>query len=756
MLSRLNTCLYFSLIIIFMSACGGGGGGGDGIGGVLSGGAGGGSNQVTLSASQVTFTCTRGGLGASPQEITVEGSGYLDLEFSGNAISDATLTITGDTSATVTIWPDTSNRSGVVHEGLVELDVCADEFCANVEQTEDINVSLTITGTTMTPGNNFVFSNPIGAQAPASQSLTYDDEAGISYSWTTEINYNNGDGWLMLSPVAGDSLPAQASLSVDPGNLAQGTYRASVNFDSLAGGHTAYIEYTVEPPTLSPQTVSLDMQVNAATTPADLSGSITLQNSGDPVQWQASADVPWLSLPSAHDTAAGNSTVTVQVVETELRNMANGIHSGSVTFSYSDRADVNFSVPVSLDLNAPLIHQVSHHVGFTGQPADLVVRGDGFDAIAGQTVSVGGNTIASHTLVNDTEIRINYPGLAAGTYPVTVTDNLGLARSLDSLEIVDPMVYSYAAISAPYAKSPPVYDPVRKAVYTVDWVGDALHVFRYDDGSWNQESLPIDTAMRVALSNDRQSLVVTASDVSTRLHRLDPDTLAVEYSGSPSLGRNYTFGDMAPVSDGRLMLGTSTGAFLLYDPRNDSHVEGDQFMSQTDASTNSATLAGALDGDRVFMARTELVTNNPIKAFDFSDISAITTSTALYAKQLATDHHGTRLLVNPADGSPADVYDVGALDISTGGSLDAGLEAIALAPDGATAFAFDFVDGSPAQHLIRVYDLTSPDGMGGYVNTIYELPDPQGGVSSATLTVSADGNTLFLGSTSHLVVWPIP
>lgn len=758
MFTRLCAFLLSFLLVIFLSACGGGGAGdgaGGGAGGGGGGGAGGGDDPITLSTNHVTFTCTRGGIGTSPVEVSITGRGYINVEFSGNAIRDAALSINSETSGTLTIWPDLSH-SGNVHNGLVVLDVCADQFCSDILKTYQITVSLTVTGSIISPGNNFFFNNPIGAQAPAAQSLIYEDEAHLSYSWTTEVNYQNGDGWLIVSPSTGASLPAHASLSVDPGNLPEGTYSALVNFASSAGTSAVFIEYTVEPPTLSTATASLDMSVDAATTPADMFGIITLQNSGDPVQWQASVDAPWLSLGSIQGTATGTNTVVVQIIDTELYNLPNGIYNGTVTFSYSNRPDVNFSVPVTLNLNAPLISQVAQHVGFTGQPGDLVIRGDGFDAIAGQTLSIGGNTIDSYTFVNDTEIRISYPGLAAGSYSVTVTDNLGLARSLDNLVIVDPANYSYTAISALYSKSQPVYDPVRQAVYTVDFVGGDLHVFRYDNGSWIHESQPIEDALRVALSNDGQSIVVTVNNSFTKLHRLDPDTLVVEYSGMPQLGSNYTFGDIIPVNDGRLMMGNSSGSFVLYDPRDDSYLQGIQFMPLADASTNSATLTGTLDGDRVFMARTGFVTANSIKIFDFSDISAITTSTMLYAKQLSTDHHGTRLLVNPADGSIVDVYHVDTQDISLEGSLDAGLEAIALSPDGAQAFAYDFIDGDPAQHLIRVYDLSSPDGMGGYAKTNYSLPEPQGGVNSTKLTVSTDGNTLFLGSNSHLVVWPIP
>ena len=378
-------------------------------------------------------------------------------------------------------------------------------------------------------------------------------------------------------------------------------------------------------------------------------------------------------------------------------------------------------------------------------------------AIAGQTLSIGSNILDTYEVVNDTKIRVSYPALAAGSYPVTVTDNLGLADNLDSLVIVDQAHYSYEEISALYSKSLPVYDPVRKALYTVDFVNDDLHVFDHDSGSWSDDAVNIEDAEQVSLSNDGQSLIITSSDVFNKLYRLEPDSLAALYQGTPYLGRNYSFGDMATVSDGRTMIGTSTGAFILFDPSDNSHIEGSELIpGYGKASTSSAVLAGSLDGDRVFAGRTGSVTDNAIKIFDMSDVSVITTSVSKYVKALATTRDGSILAINPADGGTSEIYDVSDTDISLLGSLHASLEAIALGPDGSQAYAFDYIDGSPAQFLIRIYDLDSPDGSGGFNNTSYALKDSQGGVNFARLSVSPDGNTLFLGTTSHLVIWPIP
>ena len=131
MFTRRYAFLLSSLLVILLSACGGGAGGG---------GAGGGDDPITLSTNHVTFTCTRGGIGTAPEEVSITGHGYLNVKFSGNAIRDVALSINSETSGTLTIWPDLYH-SGNAHNGLVALDVCADQFCSDILQTYQIRVS---------------------------------------------------------------------------------------------------------------------------------------------------------------------------------------------------------------------------------------------------------------------------------------------------------------------------------------------------------------------------------------------------------------------------------------------------------------------------------------------------------------------------------------------------------------------------------------------------------------------------------------
>src|SRR5262249_13698599 len=64
---------------------------------------------------------------------------------------------------------------------------------------------------------------------------------GPDGNWSSNITYNNGTGWLSLSPSAG-ALPGQntTTIKADPGSLAVGTYSATVTI-TTAGGTAAVL-----------------------------------------------------------------------------------------------------------------------------------------------------------------------------------------------------------------------------------------------------------------------------------------------------------------------------------------------------------------------------------------------------------------------------------------------------------------------------------------------------------------------------------
>lgn len=727
-------------VIFIVSGCGGDSSGGSGTG------------SLTVSHDTIELTSTSGGITSIVDVMIQSSGGYLLTETTGALSNTSSITITGSNTATFQVSSSMFDTFGSgTYSGTIKVKLCPDSLCVgSVLAEHTISVTLTKTSASVSP-STLSFSSAIGSPAPPSQEITYSDNAGNSYDWTAEVTYQSGSDWLQLSAVNGASLPVQVQLNVLPANLAEGTYNAQIMLRSNAGNNLLTVSYEVTAPSLVVNTASLDFTVTAATSTSELLKQIGLSNTGSAVDWQISSDVVWLSFPTAQGNITDSANVDVQLVLSELANLNNATHSGNIILTYVDRSDVSVSVPVNLSLNTPVVTQVAPHVGFTGQAIDVLIKGEGFNSITGQAVSIGSQTASTVTVVSDTELRITHAGIPLGTHAVSVTDSLGLSKSLDSLVVVDPVTYAYQSVApTSYIVAPLVYDSVRKAIYTADYLNDKLTVFRYDDVStnWVESSVTLAGAKGVALSNDGKYLIVTTNETFTSFYRVDPDTLSTISSGDFVLGYNLTLGNIVPVSTGDVLFGTSTGGAILFDPDDDSYFRTATVLT-TDEAFSPGELAGSLNGDRVFVG------TSFIKFFDLTDLTVVNSSVNVSVEDMATDKEGNRLLINPSDATAVGVYDVSDVDMTLIGSLAANIESIALSPDGNTAYAFDYIAGTPDQYLIKIYDLTTPDGLGSFNVLTYTLPDTLGGVQNVRMTVSADGNTLFLGSSS-LIVWPIP
>jgi uncharacterized protein (TIGR03437 family) len=97
--------------------------------------------------------------------------------------------------------------------------------------------------------------------------------------WTATIVYGSGNGWLSLDPTSGSD-GANVRVYASPGNLAPGTYNATITFDGgpNAGSQTVQVSYTVTAPR-TPTTVTplITSAVNAASFAATpmVPGSLT-------------------------------------------------------------------------------------------------------------------------------------------------------------------------------------------------------------------------------------------------------------------------------------------------------------------------------------------------------------------------------------------------------------------------------------------------------------------------------------------------
>lgn len=744
------------LSVLFIASCGGGDSNNTDQAN-NDGGATGGNNVLSVSQAQVNLVATMGGV-TDNQIVNISSSngGFIAIEPSASFDQNPGLVITGETSATVEIASYMLDTFGSgTYTGSVDILLCSNSLCSSdILDRVTIDVSLSLTGATLTPAT-LSFQQALGSVAPASQSVTYEDDAGMSYNWAADdTTYGNGaSDWLQLSATSGTSMPVAIDLSVIPDGLTEGDYTAQVVIRSNAGNNLLNVTYSVGLPTLGFVESSLDVTVNGDSVTGDLLQSINLANTGDPVNWELSSDVAWLTFPVSQGTITTASSVDVQIVQAELAALGNGTHSAIITAIYQGRPDVRLELPVNLTLNSPVVEQVSPHTAYTGVAGELIIRGQGFSGLTSPVVNFGVMGATSVSVINDTEMQVNYPALAAGTHSVTVGDALGLSITSDSLVVVDPANYNYATIATTNTWTKPIYDPVRKAVYSVNYGTDVLSAIRYDEvtTNWVESTVSLTAAESVSLSNDGQFLIVPTTETFVDVRRVDPDSLTTLSSVSVNLGFNAIVDLAVPVNTGEMVLSAST--FILFDPNEDSYVSG---TSRFTTAAGSGGLSASLNGDRVFGGA------NQIAYYDFTDetmvTSTVTGSTFSENVTISSDFKGDRIAVHYDDTTAAAIYDVGVSDLALLGTLGTSFESVVISHDGNFAYVFDYdAAANPGdEYQIKVFDLNSPNGSGGFNNVSYILPDAFGGVASVKMNISGDSNTLFLTSSSHLIVWPIP
>lgn len=101
------------------------------------------------------------------------------------------------------------------------------------------------------------------------------NSGGGLLQWTASVTYQNGSGWLVVSPTQGQN---DGGIRIDavPGTLAAGTYNATltINAGPLAGTRTVAISFAITAPVVQPP--SVQSAVNGATFAAGplVSGSI--------------------------------------------------------------------------------------------------------------------------------------------------------------------------------------------------------------------------------------------------------------------------------------------------------------------------------------------------------------------------------------------------------------------------------------------------------------------------------------------------
>jgi len=202
---------------------------------------------IAASPASLQFGYTSGGAVpvAQPIQITNSGAGTLAWTASVN------------TGSTNTAWLSVSPASGTAPSALsvsvAPAGLSAGVYTGSVQisatgaSNTPLSVPVTLTVTQAVPSlavapQALTFNYSVGNPAPAAQTVSITNTGGGTLSWTASTS---GEYWLAVSPLSG-SAPAMLSMSINPANLAAGTYTSTVQVAATgAAGSPASIAITL-------------------------------------------------------------------------------------------------------------------------------------------------------------------------------------------------------------------------------------------------------------------------------------------------------------------------------------------------------------------------------------------------------------------------------------------------------------------------------------------------------------------------------
>lgn len=426
-------------------------------------------------------------------------------------------------------------------------------------------------------GVNFHASPPPGGNrslSVAESSLTFTSAEGAASgsqrlhvtppSWDnrydiTVSGYGDSIGnWLRFSRVS-DGFEVVADASALP----QGSYRASVRVFSLSPNYAPEVlipvAVTVGPGLVRPPDVM--RIIDSESSVADMSGSVAINLvDGVPLQWSAASGAAWLTL--AGSTGPTGTPLSFSFDTAAFRALPNGReHVANITVTTSNPAIGVMIVAVRVNKRLAQVTGLGPYLHISGRPLRAQVRGLGFSAMSSLArVSVAGLANANFTLVNDTTLEMDVPdAVAAGAYPISISNTLGITVGSRTLKVIDPVSYPYAAMVTGQSIGNVVYDAERQRIYvTSNGSQTRFQRFERDGAGWVATEHPGATSNDLGLSNDGSMIVIT--EPPSRVRMLDAQTLAPagEFEFAGDFRANSSNGrQVAITSDGRAWLGVS-------------------------------------------------------------------------------------------------------------------------------------------------------------------------------------------------------
>jgi uncharacterized protein (TIGR03437 family) len=380
------------------------------------------------------FTAQSGQAIPTGQSVYFSGSDSTLYPLAITAVSNNTwITLSGPTSSSVTVQVDQTGLSTGVYSGSI-----------SVSQTGAANNPVMIpillvvngggsggsTGTLTFSQNSIAFTAVNGVATPSSVNLSV--TATASTSFVGSITYNNGSGWLTVSPLS-QTTPYNLTVSTNPAGLAVGTYYATISFNANGYIQTVGVTLTVSTSggstgnvTVTPTTLTFAAQQGSSPAAQSITVSSASGASGVGFTVQVTAGSNWLSTSAnASNTAPASFTVTVS--SNALQASA---YTGNILITPTNGTAVN--IPVTLTITAPpavsatpTTMTFNYRAGDTAPAAQaLSVSGGGAALSFTATPASTGNWLvvsaATGTTPGTVNVSINPAGLSTGTYNGTV------------------------------------------------------------------------------------------------------------------------------------------------------------------------------------------------------------------------------------------------------------------------------------------------------------------------------------------------
>jgi uncharacterized protein (TIGR03437 family) len=378
------------------------------------------NTAITANPMTVTFSQVAGGTAPPSQNVSLTSPTATSFTATSGQ-NFLTVTSSGDTTpATLTLSVNAAGLVPAIYQGQVTIVGGASEV--------DLTVILNVTASTASPitasPTSVSFSQVSGGTAPASQTVSLTSTA------STPFNASSDQTWLSVAPTSGTAgtTAAMLTLSVNAAGLGTGVFNANVTITGGATTVTVPVSFTITstaPTAISATPSSLTFsQIAGGTAPSPQTVQLS---STTPTNFTAASNQTWLLVTPA----SGTSNTTNLSISINATGLGAGVYHGTVTVTGG-------ASPVSI----PVTLTVTTAAAITASPTSLsfvqVLTGN---APASQTISVTASTTTNFTVafaaawltVSPTTgstpgtltVSANGAGMAAGTYSDTITITAG-------------------------------------------------------------------------------------------------------------------------------------------------------------------------------------------------------------------------------------------------------------------------------------------------------------------------------------------